>query len=93
MRLSPPRPPPPRAADSVTSTVLDLGYAGPAAFTAMFTRATGLAPGRYVAGGLRPDAASSSIAAAAAASAAKAPRSPTSVTIADTAGGPSRKPP
>ena len=35
------------AGDPVTGVALDLGYAGPSAFVAMFRRALGISPGRY----------------------------------------------
>jgi AraC-like DNA-binding protein len=35
------------AGDPVTAVALDLGYAGPSAFVAMFRRALGVPPGRY----------------------------------------------
>lgn len=34
--------------DSVTTVALDLGYASPSAFCAMFRRALGSSPGRYL---------------------------------------------
>ncbi|MBB3173238.1 AraC-like DNA-binding protein [Endobacter medicaginis] len=82
--------------ESVTSIAFDLGYGGPAAFTTMFTRATGLSPARYLAERLRPaasQATSPAMASAVAASDAKPPRSDVAAITAETSGGPSRKPP